>query len=148
MASGCTASSSPHGIENPVIDSSSLEVNRRLRRAKTDRMDLEPDCWTCSCSASCRQLEERVFSVVRVPTRGGGGSAPPAPGAAHECKRDRTRLTNRMQGLLANQGLTLDLKRTSPHWQLDGACGQWDGTALPAGLRARLDQRAGATRAF
>jgi len=28
------------GIENLVVDSSSIEVNRRLRRAKTDRLDL------------------------------------------------------------------------------------------------------------
>ena len=29
------------GIENLVVDSSSIEVNRRARRAKTDRMDVE-----------------------------------------------------------------------------------------------------------
>lgn len=30
-----------HGIENLVVDSSSIEVNRRRRRAKTDRLDVE-----------------------------------------------------------------------------------------------------------
>ena len=30
-----------HGITNHVVDSSSIEVNRRARRAKTDRLDLE-----------------------------------------------------------------------------------------------------------
>ena len=29
------------GIENDVVDSSSIEVNRRKRRAKTDRIDGE-----------------------------------------------------------------------------------------------------------
>ena len=29
------------GIENEVVDASSIEVNRRQRRAKTDRMDVE-----------------------------------------------------------------------------------------------------------
>jgi transposase len=29
-----------HGITNCVVDSSSIEVNRRARRAKTDRLDL------------------------------------------------------------------------------------------------------------
>ena len=29
------------GIENEVVDSSSIEVNRRLRRAKTDRLDAD-----------------------------------------------------------------------------------------------------------
>ena len=51
-------------------------------------------------------------------------------------KRDRTRVTNRIKGLLANQGLTLDLKRNVPA-QL-AALRQWDGSALPAGLQARL----------
>src|SRR5262245_66209993 len=30
-----------HGVGNHVMDSSSIEVNRRARRAKTDRLDLE-----------------------------------------------------------------------------------------------------------
>ena len=29
-----------HGITNHVVDSASIEVNRRARRAKTDRLDL------------------------------------------------------------------------------------------------------------
>jgi len=29
------------GIENAIVDSSSIEVNRRKRRAKTDRIDVE-----------------------------------------------------------------------------------------------------------
>jgi transposase len=29
-----------HGVTNHVVDSSSIEVNRRARRAKTDRLDL------------------------------------------------------------------------------------------------------------
>jgi len=41
-----------------------------------------------------------------------------------------------MKGLLANQGLTLDLKKGVPA-QL-AALRQWDGSALPAGLQARL----------
>jgi hypothetical protein len=36
-----------HGVSNHVIDSSSIEVNRRARRAKTDRLDLE-GCCICS----------------------------------------------------------------------------------------------------
>jgi len=32
---------SAHGVSNHVIDSSSIEVNRRARRAKTDQLDLE-----------------------------------------------------------------------------------------------------------
>jgi transposase len=53
------------GIENRVVDSASIEVNRKQRRAKTDNVDVE---------ALLRQLmryaggERRALSVVRVPT--------------------------------------------------------------------------------
>lgn len=33
------------GIENHIVDSSSIEVNRRLRRAKSDRLDA--GCYRC-----------------------------------------------------------------------------------------------------
>jgi len=122
-----------HGIENLVIDSSSLEVNRRRRRAKTDRLDLEGllDLLQRHLAGSAK----KGFSVVRVPTV-------EEEDRRHlhrelvSAKRDRTRITNRMKGLLANQGLTLDLKKNVPV-QL-AALRQWDGAALPSGLQARL----------
>lgn len=122
-----------HGVENLVIDSSSLEVNRRRRRAKTDRLDLEGllDLLLRHHAGS----RKKVFSVVRIPTV-------QEEDRRHlhrelsSAKRDRTRVTNRMKGLLANQGLTLDLKKDVPA-QL-AALRQWNGTALPAGLQARL----------
>ena len=122
-----------HGIENLVIDSSSLEVNRRRRRVKTDRVDLEGllDLLQRHLAGSAK----KVFSVVRVPTV-------EEEDRRHlhrellSAKRDRTRVTNRMKGLLANQGLTLDLKKGVPA-QL-AALRQWDGAALPTGLQARL----------
>jgi len=53
------------GIDNVVVDSSSIEVKRRARRAKTDRLD----------AAKLYEMllryaggEKRVWSVVRVPT--------------------------------------------------------------------------------
>ncbi|HKA14891.1 MAG TPA: IS110 family transposase [Myxococcota bacterium] len=121
------------GIENHVIDSSSLQVDRRKRRAKTDRLDLEGllDLLHRHLAGSSR----KVFSVVRVPTV-------EEEDRRHlhrellSAKRDRTRVTNRMKGLLANQGLTLDLKKDVAA-QL-AALRQWDGSILPSGLRARL----------
>lgn len=53
------------GIENIVVDAASIEVNRRQRRRKTDRMDLQK---------LVRQLirywrgEQEVWRVVRVPS--------------------------------------------------------------------------------
>lgn len=121
-------------ISNQVIDASSIEVNRRLRRAKTDRMDA-----TRLLALLVRYFggERAVWSVVSVPSR-------EEEDRRHlhrellTMKRDRTRLANRIQGLLANQGLRVDWRKPLPE-QLDSLrC--WDGSALPDGLRARLDQ--------
>ena len=122
------------GIDNRVVDASSIEVNRRLRRAKTDRMDatrlmvLLVRFW---------YGERRVWSVVRVPSV-------EEEDRRHlhrellTMKRDRTRLANRIQGLLASQGLRVDWRRPLTR-QLD-ALRSWDGASLPPGLRDRLDQ--------
>ena len=122
------------GIDNRVVDASSIEVNRRLRRAKTDRMDatrlmvLLVRFW---------YGERRVWSVVRVPSV-------EEEDRRHlhrellTMKRDRTRLANRIQGLLANQGLRVNWRKPLPR-QLD-ALRSWDGAPLAQGLRARLDQ--------
>ena len=121
-------------IDNRVVDASSIEVSRRLRRAKTDRMDA-----TRLLLLLVRFFggERRVWSVVRVPS-----VAEEDRRHLHRelltMKRDRTRLANRIQGLLANQGLRVDWRKPLPV-QLD-ALRLWDGTALPKGLRERLDQ--------
>src|ERR687898_1264878 len=53
-----------HGITNYVVDSSSIEVNRRARRAKTDRLDLAG-----LLSLLARQQQgDRRWRVVRVPS--------------------------------------------------------------------------------
>jgi len=122
------------GIESYVVDASSIEVNRRLRRAKTDRMDA-----TRLLLLLVRFFggERRVWSVVHVPSV-------EEEDRRHlhrellTMKRDRTRLANRIQGLLANQGLRVDWRKPL-QGQLD-ALRSWDGVALPQGLRARLDQ--------
>jgi transposase len=124
-----------HGIENLVVDSSSIEVSRRKRRAKTDRLDGESllDLLLRHLAGS----RKKVWSVVRVPTV-------EQEDRRHlhrellSAKRDRTRVTNRIKGLLANQGLTLDLKKDVPA-QL-AVLRQWDGSPLPAGLQARLSR--------
>ena len=54
-----------HGIQCLVIDSASMQVNRRSRRAKTDRIDLGK--LLRALIAWCRG-ERQVWSVVRVPS--------------------------------------------------------------------------------
>lgn len=53
------------GVENHVLDPASIEVNRRKRRAKTDRLDVEKLMRVLL--AHCRG-EPRVCSVARVPS--------------------------------------------------------------------------------
>jgi len=125
-----------HGVENLVIDSSSIEVNRRRRRAKTDRLDLEGlvDLLLRYWAGS----HKKPFSVVRVPSVEEEDRRH-LHRELQSAKRDRTRVTNRMKGLLANHGLTLDLQRKGVPERLR-ALEQWDGSPLPAGLRARLER--------
>jgi transposase len=54
-----------HRISNNVVDSSSIEVDRRARRAKSDRLDLGG---LLSLLARYVQGDRRVWRVVRVPT--------------------------------------------------------------------------------
>ena len=53
-----------HGVTNHVVDSSSIEVNRRARRAKTDHLDL---AGLLSLLARYVLGDRRAWRVVRVP---------------------------------------------------------------------------------
>jgi transposase len=53
------------GIDNIVVDSASIEVNRRRRRAKTDRLD---GAKLLAMLLRHQAGEQRVWAVVRVPT--------------------------------------------------------------------------------
>lgn len=121
------------GIENFVIDSASIEVNRRKRRAKTDRLDVVGliDLLARHLAGS----HKKPFSVVSVPS------------VADEdlrqlgrelklVKKDRTRITNRIKGLLSNQGLVLDSRKDMAS-QIK-RLRLWNGAALPRFVRARL----------
>ena len=120
------------GIENRVVDSSSIEVNRRQRRVKTDRMDVVK---LLGLLLRYEAGERKAWSVVHVPTV-------PEEDARQlhrellTTKRDRNRETNRIRGLLASQGLAIDLTAEVPA-QLE-QMRQWDGSPLPPGLRVRL----------
>jgi transposase len=54
-----------HGIDNIVVDSASIEVNRRARRTKTDRLDGDK---LLAMLIRYSAGERRVWSVLRVPT--------------------------------------------------------------------------------
>jgi transposase len=119
------------GIINRVVDSASIEVNRRARRAKTDRLDALK-LVTMLVRVWCG--ETRVWSEVRVPTV--------ADEAQRQVSRERTsltqdqtRLVNQMRGWLATWGATLPARRRGPWWT---AVRDWAGAALPTEVQARL----------
>jgi transposase len=123
-----------HSIENLVVDSSSIEVNRRAKHAKTDRLDVGK---LVTMLARYDGGEKKVWSVVHVPSV-------EAEDARHlhrelmALKRDRTRHINRIKGLLAGQGVRLKVDAELPQ-QLDQVR-LWDGTCLPPGVRARVER--------
>jgi transposase len=120
------------GVENRVVDSASIEVNRRAKRAKTDQLDVKK---LLTMLIRYDNGEQKVWSVVHVPSV-------EAEDSRHlhrqlsAFKADRTRHSNRIKGLLVGQGVRLpveaDLLERIEKVRL------WDGRPLPPGLRSRL----------
>jgi transposase len=122
------------GIENVVVDSSSIEVNRRLRRAKSDGLDARK---LLGMLLRFHAGERDVWSVVRVPTVEAEDRRQ-LHRELRTLKQERLRVANRMNGLLANQGLWLppgtDIAAAAKTMRLG------DGSPVPAALRARLER--------
>ena len=119
-------------IDNRVIDSSSIEVNRRQRRAKSDSLDVRK---LLGMLMRYHAGESKVWSVLRVPTVDEEDRRQ-LHRELRTLKKERARVTNRMQGLLANHGIRLP-RRRDLGGLLEGIR-LWDGSPLPAGVRARL----------
>jgi transposase len=123
-----------HGVQNHVIDSASIEVNRRQRRAKTDRLDVRK---LLTMLLRHTAGEKKVWSVVRVPSVDEEDRR-----QLHRelttAKQDRTRVINRLKGLLAGHGVQLALQGDVDA-QLEQVQ-QWDGSPLPSALRTRLQR--------
>jgi transposase len=84
------------GIENLVVDSGSIEVNRRQRRAKTDRLDALK-----LLSMLMRYVggERRVWTVLHVPTAEQEDARRPHR-ERERLERERLAHSNRIRGLL------------------------------------------------
>ena len=121
-----------HGITTHVVDSSSIEVNRRRRRAKSDGLDVRK---LLSMLLRYEQGERHVWQVVKVPSV-------EAEDQRHlhrdleTLKQERASTTTRIQGLLSSQGLRVTSLTKLPE-QLE-ALRLWDGSPMPPGLRRRV----------
>ena len=120
------------GVHNLVVDSSSIEVNRRARRATTDLIDLEK-----LLSMLRRHLngEKKVWHVVPIPSTQDEERRQPHR-ELWSLKRDRTRVINRITSLLATVGTDVKVDAKLPA-RLDRVL-QWNGQPIPPQLRARV----------
>jgi transposase len=121
------------GIASLVVDSSSIEVPRRARRAKTDRLDGEK---------LLRLLlrhwggERDMWHVVHVPTREREDARHASRGLT-TLQAERTRYRNRIHSLLALYGVgRLRLDAQFPDRLI--AVRDWAGAPLPPGVQTRL----------
>jgi len=123
------------GIANQVVDSSSIEVKRRGRRRKNDRLDAGK---LVSMLIRWNQGEKNVWSVVQVPSVEDEDRR-----QLHrdllELKAQRTQHVNRIKALLAGCGLRL-AKVDADFPEVLAGLRNWDGQPVPAELQQRLQR--------
>jgi len=122
------------GVDNVVVDSSSIEVDRRSKRVKSDPVDA-----TKLVSLLCRYHagERKVWRVVRVPAVVDEDRRQLHRGLK-DLQRQQTDCSNRIRGLLASCGLDAEVNaqfRTTLAGLRD-----WAGAPVPAGLQRRMLQ--------
>ena len=115
------------GITNYVFDPSSIAVDQRARRVKTDRIDGEALLRTLM---AYRRGEPRVVRIVRVPA--------PEQEDARRATRERDRLikertahTNRIKALLRLLGMAVGNPRRRDWLSWLAAQRDWQGQAVP-----------------
>lgn len=120
------------GIENVVVDSSSIEVSRRAKQAKTDRLD-----GTRLLRLLLRHWhgERGMWQVVHVPARGLEDRRH-ANRTRTMLQIERTRYRNRIQALLRLHGARARLDRTLPGRLAEVR--DWAGEPLAPGVLMRI----------
>jgi transposase len=121
-----------HGIGNHVVDAASIEVKRRQRRAKTDRLD---NAKLLSMLVRFATGEKKVWSVLRVPSEAEEDARRPHR-ERERLLKERTAHVARMKSLLVLHNVRL--KRVGgPSW-----CQRLEALRLPPVLRAELEREA------
>ena len=120
------------GIDNILVDSASIEVNRRARRAKTDRLDGDK----LLAMLLRHHAGERVWSVLHEPT--------PADEDARRAHRELERLMHERTAHANRIGSLLVLHNLRPRIVIGGRdwATWWDahGMQVPPELRAELER--------
>ena len=118
------------GVRNLVVDPASIEVNRRARRVKTDRLDagklltMLMRYWLYG--------EKKLWSVVHVPSAEAEDERR-LHRSAERLKKEKIGHQSRIRSLLALHGVVV--KRLPEEWS---RVRDWQGLALPPGLVAEL----------
>jgi transposase len=124
-----------HGISTYMLEPTSILVNRRAKRAKTDRLDAEG---MLRVLATWLAGDRQVCSMVRVPTPDEEDAKRPHR-EREQLVQDRLRIENRIEALLFTQGIRGRPSLRS--WDRDvAALRTGDGRDLPPLLRAELDR--------
>jgi transposase len=124
-----------HGIVSHVLEPTSILVNRRARRAKTDRLDAEG---MLRVLAAYLGGDRRACSMVRVPTPEEEDAKRTHREREH-LVQERLRIENRIEALLFTQGIRQRPSLRS--WERDlAALRAGDGREIPRHLRAELDR--------
>jgi transposase len=124
-----------HGAIAYVLEPTSILVNRRARRAKTDRLDAEG---MLRVLAAWLGGDRQVCSIVSVPTPEDEDAKRPHREREH-LVQERQRLENRMEALLFTQGIRGRPSLRS--WDRDIAkLRTGDGRALPCLMQAELNR--------
>ena len=120
------------GVRSLVVDSSSIEVNRRKKQKKTDRLDARK-----LLTMLLRYLggEDDTWSVVRVPSVEDEDERRPHR-ELQRLQKERTGHSNRINSLLVTQGVVLRVSRAFPD-QLEQVR-LFDGSELGANLQQEL----------
>ena len=120
------------GIVNQVVDAASIEVSRRARRAKTDRLDARA---LLEKLIRYEQGERGVWSVVRVPDVE-AEDLRQLHREREDLMTERNRHRNRLSGKLVTQGIRLPIGKDFPERLNEVKL--FDGSELPAHLKAGL----------
>jgi len=130
------------GVENVVVDSASIEVNRRKRRAKTDRIDARK---LLHKLLRYHGGEKLVWSVVNVPSE----EAEDGRQLHRELdvlKKERIMHRSRLKSLLIQQGIVVSNPSSRKFVIQLETLRRWDGTELPADLESRIIREHGRLR--
>lgn len=121
------------GMNNIIVDSASIEVNRRKRRAKSDKLDAAK---LVSMLLRYYGGEKKVWSIVNVPGVEDEDRRHPHRELL-ELKGERTEHVNRIRGLLAGCGLQVNAIGADFPKKL-AALRQVDDNPVPPYLQERL----------